>query len=277
MNLLRALSLAAIAAATVAAFVLTERLKLRPAPIRGTMIIAPDQTRRRTPSILHTISPSCTCATHQALLRFELRRPDRLTVYVLDSSNHPVRRLAQNEPAKPGVNQGFLWDGRTQQGRFAADGIYRFRVHLAGEHTTITFPNLLRLDTKPPRIAVISARVIHVVSRHRGRLYRLEIRYTVSEPAHAELYLNGHRVVLTRFNRRTDILKWTWTPGHPKRRSSGLVQGQLGAEDDAGNQTPTQDRVSILIPLDADQQVGPVPHARIIRKGSNPQGPLGIR
>ena len=50
----------------------------------------------------------------------------------------------------------YTWNGRDDQGRFVAQGVYKPRVHLADQHRTIDLPNEMRVDTTAPTITVVS-------------------------------------------------------------------------------------------------------------------------
>ena len=76
---------AALLVATSAAFVVTEKLKLTRNPIVG-------------PTVDKLFSPVCDCATDSAVIRFRLRRADRVSVEIVDGSGDVVRELARNRP-----------------------------------------------------------------------------------------------------------------------------------------------------------------------------------
>ena len=112
-----AVLVAALLVATSAAFVVTEKLKLTRSPIVG-------------PTVAKVFSPTCDCDTSSAEIRFRLRKADRVSVEIVDSSGHVVRELARDRP------QGrrfvtYVWDGRDASGRVVDEGTYRPRVHLA--------------------------------------------------------------------------------------------------------------------------------------------------
>ena len=50
----------------------------------------------------------------------------------------------------------YTWNGRDDQGRFVAQGVYKPRVHLADQHRTIDLPNEMQVDTTAPRISIAS-------------------------------------------------------------------------------------------------------------------------
>ena len=78
-RLLTTTILVGLLVATAAAFAVTERLKLTKSPLMpGTRVSK-------------VLSPTCSCARSRANIRIKLRRPDLLTVTVLDGRKQPVR------------------------------------------------------------------------------------------------------------------------------------------------------------------------------------------
>lgn len=99
-------------------------------------------------------------------LRFDLPEDDRVTVEIVDETGEPVRELADDVPrgadrggvrwTGPGERTARLtWDGRTDAGRAAPDGVYRMRVTLREEGRLLTAPRELRLDTTAPRPRIV--------------------------------------------------------------------------------------------------------------------------
>ena len=193
---------AALLVATSAAFVVTEKLKLTRSPIIG-------------PTVAKVFSPVCDCDTSAAEIRFRLRKPDRVSVAIVDSGGDVVRELARDR------RQGrrfvtYLWDGRDGAGRVVAEGTYRPRVHLDAQRRTIVMPNRIRVDTTPPRVKTFTARPLVISPDGDGRFDRAKIRYRLDERAAVELYVGGVRAL-----RRL---------GHPYVGDHGLVRhGRRGA------------------------------------------------
>ena len=166
----------ALLGGSAAAFAVTEGLKLEKSPITDTevdKVVAPDSAT----SAIATIS-------------FVLRKPDHLTVEIVNGNGDVIRTLARSRPAGRG-SQSFHWNGRDDQGQVVADGSYRPRVHLAREHRTIGLPNVIRMDATPPLITLVSA-TPHAFSPDGDfRREYVRIRYRTSEKAHAILYVDG--------------------------------------------------------------------------------------
>jgi hypothetical protein len=166
---------------TAAAFAVTEGLKLAPSPITGT-------------SVVKIFSPRCECAKDSAAVDFKLRKADRLTITIVDANGREVRRLVERARFPRGW-QSFVWNGRTDDGAIAPDGVYQPRVHLDRAHQTIVLPNPIRVDTTPPQTTLISIEPRELTPAHR----KARVRYRVSEQARGIVYVDGRRVVASRF------------------------------------------------------------------------------
>ncbi len=208
--------------ATTAAFAVTENLKLTKSPI----------TRTRVSKVL---SPVCNCDKRLATIAFSLRKRDSLTLSIVDSRRHEIERVADGIDAERGFNV-FVWKGLTSEGLRARDGVYYAKVHLANAHRTILLPNQIVLDTRPPRVLEAKPSRDVFSPDADGQADSVKVSYRLSEPAHALLFLRGHRVVRTHFAREKDALSWYGrVDGVPI--AQGLYRLRLGAEDAAGNVT----------------------------------------
>jgi hypothetical protein len=183
----------AVLIATAAAFVFAESLKLEKSPLTGTRV---DEV----------FSPVCACETDRARMSFRLRREDTVTVEIVGPTG-VVRTLAHARPVSAGrVN--LAWDGRDDRGRVVPDGIYRPRVELEDFGRTYDLTNKIHLDTKAPSITVVRAAPWAISPDRDGRSERLTVRYRLSEPASAALYVDGDRRVLNRGVRLAHKLVW---------------------------------------------------------------------
>lgn len=211
----------ALLAATAVAFALTEHLKLEPSPIFATRVDP-------------LFSPVCDCPSggRSSRIAFRLRKRDRLTLEIVDRDEHPVAEIAAGQLG-PGPLE-FAWDGRDDQGRVVANGVYRARVRLADDDRTLVFPNPIRVDATPPRIAVVAVRPREFSPDGDGHSDRITIGYRMSERAHPMLFVNGRRRLLGFRQRPRGVLVW-----HGRRAGRGLPSGDyrltLAARDAARN------------------------------------------
>jgi hypothetical protein len=178
---------------TAAAFAVTEGLKLEKSAITNTKvskIVAPDSGSNST-----------------AAIGFLLRKPDRLTVEIVNGSGEVVRTLARSKPARRGTQQ-FIWNGRDDAGRVVPDGTYRPRVHLAREHRTILLPNPIRMDATSPLVRLVSVVPRRFSPDGDFQRDRIRIKYQTSEKARVILYVDGDRRTTVHDYLRAGKLDW---------------------------------------------------------------------
>ncbi|HKY13219.1 MAG TPA: FlgD immunoglobulin-like domain containing protein [Gaiellaceae bacterium] len=202
-------------AATAAAFVVTEDLKLEPDPLA-------------LPRVDPTFSPVCRCEQQAARIAFRLRRADSLTLTIADENGRVVRTLLKDAQFRPGNHQ-FGWDGRDETGRFVPEGSYRPQVELEKLGRQIEFSKQIVVDTTRPSVRVLNVSRRIVSPDRDGRGDAIRIRYRLSEPSHALLVVNGRRVWRTAL-RAEGVIPW-----RPGRLRPGLERLQLVAVDAAGN------------------------------------------
>ena len=227
-RLLTTAILVGLLVATAAAFAVTERLKLTKSPLMpGT-------------KVSKVLSPTCSCARGRANIRIKLRRPDLLTVTVLDARKAPVRTLVAGVDARRGLNF-FHWDGRTDGNVLAHDGTFYAEVHLANQHQTIVLPNRIELDTTKPLVknVTLNREAFSPDGDHQADFVR--IKYELSKPAHVLVYLDGHRILRTLAHQATDSVSWKGI-AHGLNLPAGTYTLEVGARDLAGNSTPVADR-----------------------------------
>ena len=202
----------ALIAGTAAAFAVTETLKTSPSPILRTRVSK-------------TFSPVCRCATSVASIAFELRRTDRLTIAIQDAGGRTVRVLFSSRRTAAGLH-AWGWNGRTDAGGRAPDGLYRPRVELDDADRVVVLPNRIRLDTTPPEVTVVGRPRVAAPGA-------LIVHYTLSEPARGLLAVGGKRVVRT----HRVLLDTTLRVAPSTLRAVGATRGAvtLAAEDLAGN------------------------------------------
>ena len=201
--------------ATATAFAVTQRLKLEPSPISRTRVS-------------HAFSTVCRCASKAANIEFSLRRADDLRIAVQVGSSEVT--VAEGPFARGGVH--VRWDGRDASGETVPDGVYYPLVHLERAGRTIDLPSPIRVDTVRPTIKFTSL----TPRAFRPGTEKLKVTYTVSEQAHALLFVDGRRRVLTYSTRRRGRLQW-YGKVHGRVIRPGRHKLKLVAEDLAGNRS----------------------------------------
>ena len=127
--------------ATFAAFFVAQRLKSAPRVVQVGHLVknfSPDGDGRRDLSTM----------------RVRVKERDDVTVTIIDAKGNPVRRIAVSRPMAPGRPVRLAWDGTTDAGDRAPEGIYHVRVSLRRQGRAITVPRDVRLDVTPPRPAI---------------------------------------------------------------------------------------------------------------------------
>jgi hypothetical protein len=220
--------------ATAAAFAITERLKLTKSPITGTLVSK-------------TLSPTCGCARSHANISVKLRHGDRVTVRVDDAKRRVVRTLVVGEQVPRGRNV-FRWDGNTDAGTRAPDGVYRVQIHLAARHRTILLPNEILLDTTAPEVLAVTPDRTQFSPDGDHQADSVSVAYTLSKPAHLLVFLGGTRIVRTHLHRTRGAFTWSGVLDH-RLLPPGTYTLTIGAVDLAGNSTPLDLRARLPLEL----------------------------
>lgn len=232
-RLLTTATLVGLLIATAAAFAITEKLKLTKSAVYGTQVS-------------RGLSPTCGCARGRARIFFKLRRPDYITVAVLNARKQEVTLLAaQDYPRGPLT---LKWNGRDAAGRRAPDGTYRVQIHLSGQHQTIELPNRIQLDTKPPQVLSVleNRQFFSPDGDHQSDFVRLT--YTLSKPAHVLLYLDGTRIHRQYRAQVKGSISW-FGDGPGGLLEPGAYTLELGAVDVNGNTTPVALRSRVRVTI----------------------------
>ncbi len=168
MSRLPAAAFAALVAATVAAFFVTQHLKVTTPLIQGAP--APVPAAFDPLAGVHGAGEPRSCqALHggvatpidyrRTYVTFYLQhQADHVAVYIVDTtgtivrtiaSSYDFRRIDRRNP--PGA---FAWNGREDDGRVAPDGTYYYRIVLIGQSRTVQLAKPITISTTPPRPVV---------------------------------------------------------------------------------------------------------------------------
>jgi hypothetical protein len=238
-RVLTTVTLLGLLVATAAAFAITEHLKLEKSPLYAVQISAGAAPPIH-PGGPVVISPICHCPTDVARVGFSLRHPEHVTVAFVDAARHPV---ATRPLGLLGAHssQHDDWDGRTDSGAAVPDGVYYPSITLG--RRTFQLANKITVDTQPPK--VLSAAAVRPVLLA-GPGHSVAIRYVFSEQAHALVYLDGHRIIVSHLSRPQSKIKWTGRL-HGEQLRPGTYVLSIGARDLAGNETPAGGRKQVAV------------------------------
>lgn len=221
--------------ATGVAFAVTERLKLEPSPITST-------------HVTKLFSPTCRCDGSKALIFFSIRRSDRVTLSIVD---HPdpdakeVRALLVDEE-KPKGRLRVVWNGRDNTYHYAPSGNYYVRVHLAVKRRTILLPNVIRLDTKAPKIKSVSISSNTISPDGDQNKDAVHIKYRLNERASVLLYVDGKLTTTTRY-RAGKSGRFDWKGMADGEVLTGWHTLTLKARDLAGNVSSATEPIPVRL------------------------------
>jgi hypothetical protein len=89
-------------------------------------------------------------------ISFRIKRADQVTVTVVDDRGNELATLMRDRQVPSYLRQHLSWNGLTDAGTRAPDGVYRVRVRLLHQGRSVLSPRSFRLDTTPPRPRVIA-------------------------------------------------------------------------------------------------------------------------
>ena len=217
--------------ATFGAFFLAQRLKNSP-PVVGEIGVFP------------FFSPNNDGRFEKARVTFRPKETDDISVAVLDHSGDEVRGLLDNRHVHAGELVRLLWDGRTDDGRRAPDGRYRYRITLRHQGRSVKLATSVRLDTTPPHPRVTSVGPHHefgpeILPQPDGSDAVVHLQATGAKPV-VRVFKTGPGP--TRLVREDDSLpngakEWHWNGTTQSGRpvSPGTYVVTIETRDQAGN------------------------------------------
>jgi hypothetical protein len=137
--------------ATVAAFFITQHLKVTTPFVAGYPRAAPSDINPIDP---HTCKGISHGSTHISF--YLLNRSDDVNMYVVDNQGDIVRTVASGRHMPVKVRRTFIWNGRESDGSLAPDGTYYFRVALIQQGRAIDVGGPIHINTKLPHPVVTS-------------------------------------------------------------------------------------------------------------------------
>ncbi|HSO99566.1 MAG TPA: FlgD immunoglobulin-like domain containing protein [Solirubrobacteraceae bacterium] len=149
MRRLGTVAFAVLAGATVAAFFVTQHLKVSDPLISG--------YPHTSPPVISPAVAGCGGRFRATRLSFYLQhRADDVSVAILRSGDVVVRRITSRRHMARNVRSLFTWDGRTDGGAIAPDGTYTWRIVLLGQDRTIQIASPIKVRDVPPQPRIVS-------------------------------------------------------------------------------------------------------------------------
>jgi hypothetical protein len=206
----------ALLAATAAAFVVTEALKLRPSPISAVSV---------DPKVVSPVAHTRTT------IAFRLRARSRITVQIVRDDK--VVRTLVHAQLRPRGRQVLTWNGLGDGGARLPDGPYAVRVEFAHGHLKrILMPNPLAVDTTPPVVSHPRIQPNVISPDGDGHSDRAHVTFQTNEPARGVLYVNGRFCEKNYFPRLQNGFEWNGCGGHAP---VGIYHLSVAAIDPAKN------------------------------------------
>jgi flagellar hook assembly protein FlgD len=176
----------ALAIATVAAFFVTQHLKVATPLIQGRPAPAPNHInpidggfcpRRNGKGVVQLVN------FKRMQISFWLQnRSDNVTVQIVDHNDVPVRTLASDVfmRARPPKRHKFIWNGRRADGSVVPAGVYYVRVSLRHQGRSLLISNStaalpITVETTRPQVRVTS---VTPATISQGSAMPVTIRYT---------------------------------------------------------------------------------------------------
>lgn len=213
-----------LVAATFGAFFVAQELKSRPPVVQVnklTRFFSPNGDGRRDVNSISVV----------------IREADDLTIGIVNADGDRVRRLATNVAARPYQPVRVTWDGRDDEGRRAADGIYRLRVGLRRQGRSVVVQQAITLDTVPPRPLVRAGGDDRAVISPRGGPVPIRIRGAGRRAPDVSVWRTdvspARRVARVRAS-RGGRAEWDPTPSGGAA-APGIYLIEASARDRAGN------------------------------------------
>lgn len=219
------------------------------------------QSLKGGPSVLQQVtvrplfSPNSDSRLDEARFAFKTREDDTVRVDVVDADDDPVATIFE-ERLDAYTPTRVTWDGRTEDGAVAPDGLYRYRVTLRDQGRSIIVPRSFRLDTTPPSPRILGIGPVQSDRPQPELLPNPEgkpARVSFEAPGNRKrilLYKTGPgklRFAMAPIELPDDADEWRWDGTVGGRRvSPGTYLVVVESRDRAGN-------IGTSVPLDDDE------------------------
>ena len=122
-------------------------------------------------------SPNGDGTRDRTLVGFDLSRPATVSFYVMDGEGNEIRRIVDDRELAGDTKHRFGWDGRDDEGGQVPDGLYRMRVVQRSEGRVINSSKRIRVDRRPPDVALLETAPGVIAPREPGQTVEVVVRY----------------------------------------------------------------------------------------------------
>ncbi len=203
---------------------------------------------------------------------FDLSEPAEVKFSVVDSNGNEVRTFVDGKRLAGDRKYRYIWRGRDNEGRRVPDGSYRMRLIRTDEGRVINSLKDVVLDTKPPRVRLVSARPGVIAPGVRGAQGPVRLSYRGPKNDSPEMRIfrtdEGPPRVVARF-RGDDRKGATWygtTRGKPA--ADGDYAFTVTVRDKAGNRA--------VAPREIPTRGAAAPGTGVSVRRLTLTGPLGV-
>ncbi len=148
---------AALVVATVAAFFITQHLKVSDPLIAGARVLPADINPQRGRVCLLAVKP--TNYRHSRISFFLPDHSDTVGVLIVNAAGERVRTVAWRH-LNVGQRGQFTWNGRKSNGRLVPDGTYYVQIALQGEGRSFDLGESIRIIRTKPKVTLSPVRVV---------------------------------------------------------------------------------------------------------------------
>jgi len=231
----------ALVIATVAAFFVTQHLKVTTPLLQGSPAPVPaafNPVSGRVCKVRNPLGERVPTSFRRMRISFYLQhRADDVDVYIVDQDGAIVDTLASGRHMAIDHRVEFTWDGRRDDGSVASDGTYYVRVSLIHQGRTFTIsnsagPETVTIETRAPALAVTSVRPA-LIPQASGAAVVARFTGGGGRRPQVVIYrtdLPGGAVVVKRYdatNRHRTLWNGTLSGGRPAPQGTYLVGLQL--------------------------------------------------
>ena len=216
------------------------------------------------------ISPNSDRVRDVSRVGFDLSEAAEVSFSIIDSEGTEVRRLVNDRQLAGSRKYRFLWNGRDDDGDTVPDGTYRLRVVRRKEGRVVDSIKEVRVDTRPPKVAIASVEP-NVIVPGGPREVRIRYRGPLNKAPEFRVFRTDDDVRGPARLFRSDESRvgvWDGTVRGGALAPEGSYSFNVKVRDLAGNKTEA--------PAPAPDEQDAPPRTGVAVRSLTLQGPLGV-